>query len=187
MDIKDQTNNSDKVYYAIFDTKICPVYIAKNNIGVCSISFLCKPANPFSPESETQSFRHMKTNFIKVQEDAPFLKDDILILKKYFRGEKTIFDFSLDLSSGTDFQKKVWKKLQEIPYGQCKTYKWVAEQTGNSKAVRAVGMANKKNPLPLVIPCHRVIGSNGKLIGYEYGLSIKKRLLEMEGHSMIFS
>ena len=84
------------------------------------------------------------------------------------------------MNQGTPFQRMVWEKLLEIPYGKCRTYKWVAEQIGYPRAARAVGMANNKNPLPPVVPCHRVIGSDGKLTGYASGLHIKKHLLEME-------
>ena len=76
--------------------------------------------------------------------------------------------------------KKVWKALQEIPYGETRTYKQIAEKIGNPKAVRAVGMANNKNKIPIIIPCHRVIGSNGKLIGYALGLDKKQWLLDLE-------
>ena len=84
------------------------------------------------------------------------------------------------MTCGTPFQKKVWDKLLEIPYGVCRSYKWVAEEIGCPRAARAVGMANNRNPLPPVVPCHRVIGSDGKLTGYASGLHIKKQLLEME-------
>ncbi|MCR4321953.1 MAG: methylated-DNA--[protein]-cysteine S-methyltransferase [Candidatus Brocadiaceae bacterium] len=101
-------------------------------------------------------------------------------MKQYFQGKQVDFDFPLDLSSGTTFQKMVWEKLREIPYGESRSYKWVAEQIKHPLAARAVGMANNKNPLPPVIPCHRVIGSNGSLTGYASGLHIKKYLIEME-------
>ena len=98
---------------------------------------------------------------------------------EYLAGQRKIFSFNYKLE-GTDFQKKVWKKLCEIPYGQTKTYSQIAEEIKNPKAVRAVGMANNKNPLCIVVPCHRVIGKNGKLIGYAGGIDMKKSLLDIE-------
>ena len=117
---------------------------------------------------------------INIQRNDSLLKYEMNLLKAYFQGKQVDFDFPLDLGSGTPFQIMVWNKLREIPYGECRSYAWVAEQIGNPCAVRAVGMANNKNPLPPVIPCHRVIGSNGSLTGYASGLHIKKYLLEME-------
>ncbi|MBM4056601.1 MAG: methylated-DNA--[protein]-cysteine S-methyltransferase [Planctomycetes bacterium] len=117
---------------------------------------------------------------MNIQRNDSLLKYEIDLLKAYFQGKQVDFDFPLDLSSGTPFQIMVWNKLREIPYGKCRSYKWVAEQIKNPRAARAVGMANNKNPLPPVIPCHRVIGSDGSLTGYASGLHIKKYLLEME-------
>lgn len=173
MGIKDQKNKGKKVYFCIFLTSIGYVYIAKTEKGICRISFPRTSKNDLPLPDQ-------RATYINLCENDSFLKYEIGILKKYFEGKQVIFDFSLDLSSGTFFQRKVWNKLKEIPYGECRSYKWVAEQIGNPKAARAVGMANNKNPLPPVIPCHRVIGANGKLIGYATGLHIKQWLLEME-------
>lgn len=90
-------------------------------------------------------------------------------------------DFNLPINpKGTDFQKKVWKELLKIPYGQTTSYKDIAEKIGNPKACRAIGLANNKNPIPIFIPCHRVIGKNGSLRGYAGGLELKKALLNIE-------
>lgn len=89
------------------------------------------------------------------------------------------FDLPLD-ARGTEFQKKVWNELLRIPYGETKSYKDIAVAIGNEKACRAIGMANNKNPIPIIIPCHRVIGSNGKLVGYAGGLNVKEKLLNIE-------
>lgn len=102
-------------------------------------------------------------------------------LKEYLKGTRkdfTIYDSTL--LTGTDFQKRVWKELLNIPYGQTKTYKEIAKAINNEKAIRAVATAIGKNPLMIIIPCHRVIGSDGNLRGYAYGLDIKKTLLELE-------
>lgn len=104
-------------------------------------------------------------------------------LKEYFEGNREYFNFRIKLD-GTEFQKKVWKALMNIPYGETRSYKDIATQIGNPKASRAVGMANNKNRVPIVIPCHRVIGSNKKLVGYAGGLHIKTYLLELEKCSL---
>lgn len=100
-------------------------------------------------------------------------------LDEYFQGKRTTFSLPFKLT-GTPFQLAVWKELQNIPYGKTTSYKEIAQKINKPKAYRAVGMANNKNPLPIIIPCHRVIGSNGKLIGYAGGLNLKNYLLELE-------
>lgn len=100
-------------------------------------------------------------------------------LDEYFQGKRTTFSLPFKLT-GTPFQLAVWKELQNIPYGQTTSYKEIAQKINKPKACRAVGMANNKNPLPIIIPCHRVIGSNEKLIGYAGGLKLKNYLLELE-------
>lgn len=101
-------------------------------------------------------------------------------LKKYLEGKAYHFDFPLDIQ-GTQFQLKVWNELKKIPSGQTRSYKDIALKVGGSNYSRAVGMANNKNPLPIVIPCHRVVGSNGDLVGYALGLKLKQNLLKIEG------
>ncbi len=101
-------------------------------------------------------------------------------LDKYFEGKLKVFTIPLKLESGTKFQREVWKALQSIPYGETRSYKDIAIQIGNPKAVRAVGGANNKNPIGIIIPCHRVIGSSGKLVGYASGLDKKEMLLKLE-------
>ena len=97
----------------------------------------------------------------------------------YFRGELKAFDLELRVA-GTPFQAAVWQALAEIPYGTTVSYREVAERIGNPRAVRAVGLANSLNPVPLIVPCHRVIGADGGLTGYRGGIEIKRRLLEIE-------
>ncbi|ARK29096.1 methylated-DNA--[protein]-cysteine S-methyltransferase [Halalkalibacter krulwichiae] len=101
-------------------------------------------------------------------------------LQQYFSGERTRFSVPLDLC-GTEFQKKVWNTLSEIEYGETKSYKEIAQKVGAPKAVRAIGGANNQNPVPIIIPCHRVIGSNGNMVGYGGGLDKKELLLSLEG------
>lgn len=112
--------------------------------------------------------------------ETPLIKDAACQLKSYLAGELREFNLPFD-PSGTDFMKQVWEKLCEIPYGKTATYKEIAEKVGTPKAARAVGLANNRNPIPIIIPCHRVIGSDGSLTGYRGGLSLKRKLLEIEG------
>ena len=101
-------------------------------------------------------------------------------LKEYFKRERKEFNLKLEII-GTEFQKRVWKELLNIPYGQTITYNQLAINLGDKKAIRAAAAANGANPLPIVIPCHRVIGSDGNLVGYGGGLEVKQKLLELEG------
>jgi methylated-DNA-[protein]-cysteine S-methyltransferase len=107
------------------------------------------------------------------------LEDAVYQLNEYFEGKRTDFDLILN-PSGTDFQQKVWKGLLEIPFGKTVSYLQLSKSLGDAKAVRAVAVANGKNPLWIIVPCHRVIGSDGSLTGYSGGLSRKKWLLEHE-------
>lgn len=100
-------------------------------------------------------------------------------MMEYLNEKRTSFDFAYKLI-GTEFEKKVWEQLLSIPYGETRTYKEIATAIGNPKASRAVGMANNKNPITIVVPCHRVIGTNGKMVGYAGGLDMKKALLNLE-------
>lgn len=115
---------------------------------------------------------------IKIEE-TPLLKTAAAQLREYLAGKRQ--DFSLPLEPrGTDFQKKVWKALLDIPYGVVRSYKDIAVAIGNEKACRAVGGANNKNPIAIFIPCHRVIGAGGELVGYGGGIELKIQLLELE-------
>lgn len=100
-------------------------------------------------------------------------------LQEYLAGKRTAFDIPL-APAGTEFQRAVWKALQNIPYGQTRSYADIAAVVGNPKATRAVGSANNRNPIAVLIPCHRVVGANGKLTGYAGGLALKQRLLDLE-------
>jgi methylated-DNA-[protein]-cysteine S-methyltransferase len=114
-----------------------------------------------------------------IQAETPLLLEAAAQLQAYFTGELRQFDLPLS-PSGTLFQQKVWTALRSIPYGETKSYGEIAAAVGSPKACRAVGMANHHNPLPIFIPCHRVIGTGGKLTGYAGGLDRKRFLLELE-------
>lgn len=119
-----------------------------------------------------------KTKFIHKETDI--LKETNKQLSEYFDGE--LHEFSVPIAPiGTEFFRKSWTELVKIPYGETRSYKQIAENIGKPKAFRAVGMANNKNPIPIIIPCHRVIGANNKLVGYRGGLDLKVQLLGIEG------
>lgn len=110
---------------------------------------------------------------------SPIVKKAIKQLEEYFEGKRKAFSLPIQLS-GTSFQKKVWQALQEIPYGTTKSYQEIATIVGNKNSVRAVGGANNKNPISIIVPCHRVIGKDGSLVGYGGGLAVKAFLLKLE-------
>ena len=144
--------------YACFKTDLGPLLIAADDKGVCEIKFKSRKVAPTK---------------------NPHLAQASQELKEYFSGKRTKFNFKLN-PAGTDFQKKVWKALQRVPYGKTTSYSEIAQRINKAKAVRAVGGANNKNPLPIVVPCHRIIGKSGKLVGYNGGLKKKKWLLQHE-------
>lgn len=145
------------MYYE-YDTKIGRIYITAEDNYVTGIS--CKKHD-------------------EEEKETPLIKKTIQQLTEYFEGQRKTFDLPLKID-GTEFQKRTWLELTKIPYGKTISYKELAKAVGNEKACRAVGMANNKNKIMIVIPCHRVIGSNGDLTGYAGGVNIKKQLLDLE-------
>lgn len=124
--------------------------------------------------------RLKKAAQIDCENETSKLTDEVYKqVEQYLQGKRKEFDFPYELN-GTEFQKKVWDALCDIPYGQTRSYKDIAQAVGSPKAYRAVGMANNKNPIAIAVPCHRVIGSNGKLVGYAGGMDMKASLLGLE-------
>ena len=111
--------------------------------------------------------------------ESPLIKATMEQLQEYFEGKRKDFDIPME-AKGTEFQKSVWDQLLKVPYGETCSYGEIAKRIGNPKASRAIGMANNRNPISIIIPCHRVIGASGKLVGYGGGLDIKERLLKLE-------
>ena len=131
-------------------------------------------------EAENNSLVRISFNELKGEiKETEFIKSVKKQLDEYFQGKRKTFDIPLK-PKGTEFQMRVWKALLKIPYGKTITYKKLACIVGSEKAYRAVGMANNKNPVPIIIPCHRVIGSDGSLTGYAGGVEIKRKLLLLE-------
>lgn len=171
------TSRTSAIYYSCMQSALGPITFARTKRGLCKIMYGDGDAVIQSLE------RWAKKYFLNSEcvRDHAALSDVEGQLAQYFQGARTSFDCELDVY-GTPFQKLVWKELMNIPYGQVFTYKQVACNIGSRLSVRAVGGANNKNPLPIVIPCHRVIGSNGALVGYASGLHIKEQLLVLEGY-----
>jgi methylated-DNA-[protein]-cysteine S-methyltransferase len=129
---------------------------------------------------ENEDPRRFWLNIVAEDKNHPVLRETERQLKEYFAGRRKVFDLKLDFA-GTTFQKKVWQALLTIPFGETRTYGQIAKQIGKPKAVRAVGAANGRNPISIVAPCHRVIGSTGDLTGFAGGLEAKAHLLGLEG------
>ncbi|MFQ5715326.1 MAG: methylated-DNA--[protein]-cysteine S-methyltransferase [Candidatus Scalinduaceae bacterium] len=165
---------TDKVYYSGFDSSFGPVFVASTSKGVCLVRF--------SKVAETKFLLLLRKRFQK-----DIIRNDKVLanvkkgLLDYFNGCPVRFKVPLDLSRGTQFQRKVWHKVREIPYGELRSYKWVARLIGSAHASRAVGNAVGQNPVAPIVPCHRVVCSDGSLGGYTSGVAIKKRLLSLEG------
>lgn len=151
--------------YAYFDSPVGALLLVADADGLREIRF----SKGGKRASVSDSWR----------EDATFLREPIRQLQDYFAGKREDFDLPL-APRGTPFQQRVWKRLCQIPYGETISYGELARRIGNPNASRAVGLANGSNPIPIIIPCHRVIGSNGKLTGYGGGLPIKEKLLALE-------
>ena len=146
-----------------FNSPIGWIRICENGKGITMIQFLSDP----------------KDQLNTTEANTPLLKEAVQQLTDYFSGKRKEFTLPLDLR-GTDFQLRTWNALRDIPYGETRTYKQIAEAIGCPKGCRAVGLANNRNPVSIVVPCHRVIGANGSLVGYASGLDNKERLLTIE-------
>jgi len=151
--------------YTYVDTPVGTLLLAGCDQGLQVISFQSGKGGP-APEAGWQ-------------ESPAFFRGVIQQLQQYFRGTRTVFDLTL-APEGTAFQKAVWRALAAIPYGETRSYADIAKAIGRPRAVRAVGLANGRNPLPIVVPCHRVIGKDGSLVGYGGGLAVKQALLDLE-------
>jgi methylated-DNA-[protein]-cysteine S-methyltransferase len=163
------TAENSHVRYTWFASPIGPLLLAGSDLGLKLVSF-----------AEGRRARVVDPSW---REDAAMLAETIEQLRSYFAGERITFDLPLILQ-GTEFQKKVWTALRTIPYGETISYKELAERIGNPSAVRAVGAANGANPIPIIIPCHRVIGNDGSLTGFGGGLPLKKKLLQLESRQL---
>jgi methylated-DNA-[protein]-cysteine S-methyltransferase len=156
---------------ATMESPIGPLLLAGDENALQMVSFM-------------NGRRPMSTPKEWIEDKKPF-KEVIRQLTAYFAGKLKEFDVPLVLN-GTEFQKLVWRNLLEIPYGETTSYGQIAKKIGNPEASRAVGLANGSNPIPIIVPCHRVIGSNGDLTGFGGGILIKKKLLALESRQLSF-
>lgn len=155
-------------YYKEMDSPVGRLKLVASDKGLAAILWENDKPNRVKVRTYTENNTHPVLLEVEVQ------------LNEYFAGTRTSFSLELD-PVGTDFQKAVWNILSTIPYGETRTYMGIAKQLGNAKAVRAVGAANGRNPISIVVPCHRVIGSSGELTGFAGGLEAKAALLSLEG------
>jgi len=161
-----KTTTPDTHYWHELDSPIGRLLLAGDGARLSHVCFQSGP-RPFRPIAGW------------ITDAAPF-RTAVAQLEEYFAGKRRTFDLPL-APRGTDFQQRVWRALREIPYGNTISYGELARRIGKPSAPRAVGLANGANPLPIIVPCHRVIGTNGSLTGFGGGLPIKRRLLALEG------
>ncbi|WP_024833395.1 methylated-DNA--[protein]-cysteine S-methyltransferase [Ruminiclostridium josui] len=161
-----------KIYF--FETQIGPIGIAEEGSRITNVFF----ETDFNVDTVSEREKILQQSGYYVKETALLIEAGKQ-LGEYLKGKRIAFELPL-APIGTDFMKTVWNCLNKIPYGETRSYKQIAEAVGNPKACRAVGMANNKNPIPIFIPCHRVVGAKGALTGYRGGLEIKQKLLEIE-------
>lgn len=160
-------NIRETLWFYKLETIIGEIVIIKSEKGLRSIEIL------------EDSFKKLQIKN-KLVENKEKCEDALNQIMEYFDGSRKYFDLALDIE-GTDFRKKVWNELIKIPYGELRSYKDIAVAIGNEKAVRAIGQANKANPIPIVVPCHRVISSKNKLIGYAGNhIDIQEKLINIE-------
>jgi methylated-DNA-[protein]-cysteine S-methyltransferase len=159
---------TDDLATATLDTPIGALQLAASPEGLVAVRFPCNEKLPDTRGSAAAQGH---------------LEQGRTALQDYFAGRRTVFGELALAPSGTEFQRQVWRALSLIPFGQTVSYAHIASRIGRPKAVRAVGLANGRNPLPLIVPCHRVIGSNGSLTGFGGGLPTKKWLLEFEART----
>ena len=163
---------SPQLVYTVFETEAGWMAVLASDRGLLLTSL---------PRAEVEeAFLELRDDASRATRDDAGLGDLAERFRRYFRGEAPPFPEQLDPSSGTPFQRRVWEAAQRIPYGETRSYGWIAEEIGKPRAARAVGPAIGSNPLGIIIPCHRVIAGDGTLGGFGGGLPLKQRLLDME-------
>ena len=169
----------ESLYCLNMQSAVGPLFLAASMQGLVALEFDARLPGQQSIRPNPRHLRKEKNSF--TFEDSrrlmlPYLNE----LEEYFSGKRRKFTFPLDLR-GTDFQLACWRALLDIPYGETRSYADIAHAVGKPNAFRGVGMANNRNPVAIVVPCHRVIASDGALCGYGGGLDVKRKLLELEG------
>lgn len=169
----------ETLHSTMFTSPVGPLFLAASDRGLVALEFEARlpgqqtiRPNPRDLQAEAKGLRF--------EQSASAMQPYIRELDEYFAGKRREFTFALDLT-GTDFQLACWRALMAIPYGETRSYGDIARVVGRPQGFRAVGMANNRNPVAIVVPCHRVIASDGTLCGYGGGLDVKRKLLELEG------
>ncbi|PYX32237.1 MAG: cysteine methyltransferase [Acidobacteria bacterium] len=171
----------ETLYSTMFTSPIGPLFLAASEHGLVALEFDARSPGQQSIRPNPRNLREeQERSRVAFELSESGLRPYLRELDEYFSGQRRRFTFPLDLR-GTDFQLACWRALQAIPYGETRTYADIARAVGKPNAFRAVGMANNRNPIAIVVPCHRVIASDGTLCGYGGGLDLKRRLLELEG------
>jgi len=178
----------ETLHSTTFKSPVGPLFLAASARGLVALEFDARlpgqqtiRPNPRDLRKETKrSEKWAESKSLKFEESASTMLAYVRELEQYFAGQRREFSFALDLR-GTDFQLACWHALLAIPYGETRSYADIARAVGRPQGFRAVGMANNRNPVAIVVPCHRVIASDGTLCGYGGGLDIKRKLLELEG------
>lgn len=162
-----------------FISPIGPLFLAASDRGLVALEFDVRRPGQQTIRPNPRDLR-AESKTVRFEESASAMRPYGSELEEYFRGKRREFTFALDLR-GTDFQLACWRALLAIPYGETRSYGDIARAVGRPQGFRAVGMANNRNPIAIVVPCHRVIASDGTLCGYGGGLAVKRKLLELEG------
>ena len=170
---KEKKHNRTRIFYTVMDSSIGKLVIASTDHGLVRILL------PREGGFDFMSSLHKAYPDATLIEDQGKNQNVMNQLREYFDGNRTGFSLSLELR-GTEFQKSVWKAVAQVPYGQTRSYGEIAQEVGRPKAFRAVGNANRMNPIPIVIPCHRIIGSDGSMTGFGGGIPLKIKLLKIE-------
>ena len=162
----------DLVEYTFFEASIGTISLASRNKKIIALDIGSK--NLYEVK------KHLSALYPDGHESEQSFKTIKLLLDRYLKGEKVDFDVDIDISGESPFTQKVLRELIKIPYGKVRSYLWIGKRVGHTMAARAVGQAVKRNPIPIIIPCHRVIREDGSLGGFSLGIEIKKRLLALE-------
>lgn len=169
----------EALHSAMFTSPVGPLFLAASQRGLVALEFDARLPGQQTIRPNPRDLR-VEDKGLRFEESAAALGAYVRELKEYFAGDRRRFTLQLDLR-GTEFQLACWRALQAIPFGETRTYADIARAVGRPQGYRAVGMANHRNPVAIVVPCHRVIASDGSLCGYGGGLDVKRKLLQLEG------
>ena len=172
-----QFSMTESLVYAVFSTPLGWIAAMASAKGLVAATL--------PQRSEEHALMALGQSVENVRQDNGAFEDLAARLKAYFEGRRVDFADKLDLSAGTSFQQRVWEATRRVPYGETRSYLWIAKQIKRPRAARAVGQALGANPLPIIVPCHRVIATDGGLGGFGGGLGVKRMLLRLEGASVV--